>query len=190
MDGIKPLKPEAARALLCLAFLVGLSCSTAQKDGRAGKPTAPAESSREGILLRHSEEHNAILNWMAPLAGKKVPLTFDFQKALVRGDGHPTTFEARPLDVFLMSQRLYLLVSVAGSPRALNLVLEVPAELSERVSSLDLAGKKDLIVLADIESVDRPLPGTEEPDVLVAHGKCVALYDFDQPKPAEASKRP
>lgn len=170
--------------VICLAVL---GCSRLKMVGKQAK-TAFRESSREAVLLKYSQERNAILNWKASFANKKRPLTLDFQRALARHDGHPTTFEARLRDVFLVSDRLFVLLSINDSPRKLDLVLEVPAGLEEQVSKLDLNDKNDLIVLGDIESVDRPLSGISEPDALVAHGKCVAIYGFEQPKPPENPK--
>lgn len=190
MNRLKGAMSQTGCLLLCLTLSVSLSCSRAKEAGKPSKIAAPPESSREGVLWKYSQQHNAILNWKATFADKKSPLTLDFQRALVRLDGHPTTFEARLVDVFLLSQRVYLLVSVSDSPRKLNLLLEVPAEIQEQVSKLDLGSRKDLIVLADIESVDRPLSATSEPESLVAHGKCVALYDFDQHKPPETPQKP
>jgi hypothetical protein len=173
---------------VCLLIcLTPLACSRLKLAGKQAKETF-RESSKEAILLKYAQENNAILNWKAPFAHKKRPLTVDFQRALVRLDGHPTALEAKPLDVFFQSEKLFVLLSVSDCPRKLNLVLEAPAFLQEQVSKLDLNEKKDLIVIADIESVDRPLSGASEPDVLVAHGKCVAIYGYDQPKPPNNPK--
>jgi hypothetical protein len=169
--------------LVCLTVLVFTSCSNRKLGSQAGNKVTPSESSRNALLLKYSQEHNAILNWKTSFADKKRPLTVDFQRALARHDGHPTTFEARLRDVYLLSDRLFMLLSVKDSPRRLDLVLEVPPGLEEQVSKPDFNEKKDLIVLADVESVDRPLPGISEPDVLVAHGKCVAVYGYDQSGP-------
>lgn len=171
-------------AVCLLICLTALACSRLKLVGKQAKKIF-RESSREAILLKYAQEHNAILNWKASFADKKRPLTVDFQRALARHDGHPTTFEARFRDTFLRSEKLFVLLSVNDSPHKLDLVLEVPPALDEQVSKLDLNEQKDLIVLADIEAVDRPISARTESDSLVAQGKCVAIYRYGQSKPPE-----
>ena len=184
---------EGRKASLCAGYLLiclaALGCSGTKLGGLRGRRMSSGDSSRNGILLKRSEEHNAILNWKAPLSGKRNPLTLDFQRALVRADGHPTTFEARIRDVFSKSDKEFLLLSASDSPRKLDLVLEVPPAIEEQVLALASGESRDVVAIADIGSVDRADPGATGPDLLVARGTCVALYDFSPPKPPEAPKK-
>ena len=123
---MNPSRYARCYAVCLLICLAALGCSRLKLAGKQAK-TAFRESSREKILLKYAQEHNAILNWKASFPDKKRPLTVDFQRALARYDGHPTAFEVRLIDAFLQSEKLFVLVSVNDSPRKLTLVLEVPA---------------------------------------------------------------